>query len=106
MQIDESLGVVGKRLVRIVGAIDDLSGNFLRHVTRPTFRDIKADHPEGIFILSGDEVPDDGVTISLGPPDRCGNSPMRLRVGSLRPCRPRTPAVETATSVLHPHPRS
>jgi hypothetical protein len=64
------MNVFGKRTVRVVGPIHDLPGDVLGDVTRPTFGDIERDYPEGVFVLSGDEVPDDGVTIGLGDQSR------------------------------------
>jgi hypothetical protein len=43
---------------------------------------------------------------SLAMSSECGDSPMRMRVGSLRPCRHLIPTAGTVTSRLHPHPRA
>jgi hypothetical protein len=95
--VDEPLGPFGECRVGIEGSIEHLVGDVLGHVTRPTFGDVEGNHPKGVYILSGDEVSDDGVAIGLGnvgleinireqfttpPPPR---SPARSRAHRQRP---------------------
>ena len=65
MPFNETLRAFGKRLSLTIGAIDDLAGDVFGRVPRPALGDVEENHPEGVIVLAGEEVPDDGGPIGL-----------------------------------------
>jgi hypothetical protein len=62
--INEALGAFGKRLVRVIGPIDDLDGDVLGHVPRQALGGVEGHHAQRVVVFAGDKVPDDGLEVA------------------------------------------
>jgi hypothetical protein len=62
---DEPLGAFGKRLIRIIGPIDDLAGDVFGHARDEPSAALKANHAQRAVVFASDKVPDDGLKAGL-----------------------------------------
>jgi hypothetical protein len=63
--VDEPLGVLRQRVVRVEGLVQNLVGDVLGNVARPALGGVEGDDAESVPVLPGEEVADYGLAVRL-----------------------------------------